>query len=58
MLIRLNDVIKITSLSRSTIYRHIKTGSFPKPVKVGDATIRWRENDVVEWVRSLTYDSK
>ena len=40
-LFTLREVVKMTSLSRNTIYRQIATGRFPVPVKIGRNT-RWR----------------
>jgi prophage regulatory protein len=45
----LNDVLRITSLARTTIYDLIREADFPQQVKIGSAS-RWSENDVVEWM--------
>ena len=34
-ILRIKDVIKITQLSRTSIWRYVKSGSFPKPVALG-----------------------
>lgn len=34
---RLRDVVRITALSRSTVYRRIAEGRFPAPIHLGDA---------------------
>jgi prophage regulatory protein len=46
------DAIVITSLSRPTIYRMIKTGTFPKPVNLGLRRIGWPLNVLEDWVSS------
>src|SRR5258708_6563662 len=38
-----------TSLDITTIYRRMKAGSFPQPVRVGRRRVAWRESDVAEW---------
>lgn len=49
-IIRLKDVIDTTGLSRSTIYKYIAEGSFPKPVSLGDRCVGWVESEVHDWV--------
>ena len=51
-LLRIEEVEEITGLSHSTIYRKVKEGTFPPPVRVGKRAVRWREWEVREWVRS------
>lgn len=34
-LLRMPDVKRLSSLARPTIYRDIRRGTFPKPVKIG-----------------------
>ncbi|MEX5590902.1 AlpA family phage regulatory protein, partial [Pseudomonas urmiensis] len=38
-IIRLKEVIDSTGLARSTIYKHIGEGTFPKPVTLGDRCV-------------------
>lgn len=47
--IRINEVMSLTSLSRPTIYRLMKSGKFPKSVTIGSKTIAWRESDLLAW---------
>jgi len=42
-----------TSLDITTIYRKMKAGTFPQPVRVGKRRVAWRESDVTEWLRNL-----
>ena len=42
-----------TSLDITTIYRKIKAGTFPPPVRVGRRRVAWRESDLVAWQSSL-----
>jgi prophage regulatory protein len=46
------DVISATSLSRSTILRKIKAGTFPTPCKISAHRIAWRSADLNEWFES------
>ena len=49
-LIKLKEVKRITSLSRSTIYQAIMDGRFPKPLKTGSRGVAWLEQEVFDWI--------
>ena len=51
-LLRRRQVEEVTGLSRSSIYRHMQSGDFPRPVRVGPNAVRWRESDVTAWLES------
>ncbi|WP_369973867.1 helix-turn-helix transcriptional regulator [Pelomonas sp. KK5] len=43
------SVLRMTSLGRSTIYRLISEGKFPRPVRIGDRAVAWRQTDLDSW---------
>ncbi len=45
-LIRLPEVLQLYPVSRSSWYLGIKTGKYPKPVKLGERSSAWRESDI------------
>ncbi|WP_227815112.1 helix-turn-helix transcriptional regulator [Nitrogeniibacter aestuarii] len=47
---KLRDVIQVTSLSRSTIYRRMADGSFPNAIRIGTNRIAWRQEDLSAWL--------
>lgn len=49
-IIRLREVIYSTGLARSTIYKYIGDGTFPKSVSLGDRSVGWIETEVQEWI--------
>ncbi|MGF6359832.1 prophage regulatory protein [Pseudomonas frederiksbergensis] len=51
-IIRLKEVIDCTGLGRSTIYKYISEGGFPKSVPLGDRAVGWVESEVMSWVMS------
>jgi len=51
-ILRLPSVIERTGLSRSTVYRKIQARTFPKPLRLSERCIGWRESDVESWLRS------
>ena len=49
-LLRLSEVRTRTGLGRSTIYRKMRDGSFPEPLKIGARAVRWRESEIEAWL--------
>lgn len=50
-LLRLPDVIALTRLSRSTLYRLMDRGAFPRPVSVAGTRIRaWSAEAISAWI--------
>jgi prophage regulatory protein len=48
-IMRLPQVQEATGESRSTIYKRIADGKFPKPVKLGPKSIGFVEEEVAEY---------
>lgn len=51
-ILRLRDVIDKTGLARSTIYKHVDRGAFPKPVPLGGRSVGWVESEIHDWISS------
>ncbi|MBA4500877.1 AlpA family transcriptional regulator [Marinobacterium marinum] len=49
-IIKLAEVIRVTGLSRSSIYRKINEKSFPSPVSLGHKSVGWVEDEVQQWI--------
>jgi prophage regulatory protein len=56
-ILRLNSVLDRTGLSRSTLYRKVQTGSFPRQVKIAARCAGWRESAVNAWLRNPMFYS-
>ncbi len=54
-ILRLKTVLERTGLSRSTMYRKMQNGSFPKNIQISTRCKGWRESAVNEWLRNPTY---
>lgn len=46
----LRSVVLRTGLSKSTLYRLIKQGSFPPPLRLAARAVRWRSEEIDEWL--------
>ena len=49
-LLRRAEVEARCGLSRTTIYRLMRAGAFPAPIRVGQRSVRWPEKEVEEWL--------
>lgn len=56
-ILRLNAVLDRTGLSRSTLYRKVQIGAFPKQVRIATRCTGWRESAVNTWMRNPMFYS-
>lgn len=47
---RMADVMRITALSRATLYRRIAEGKFPPPVHLGGRACGWPPAALQAWI--------
>lgn len=52
-LIRLNEVISKTGLSRSRIYQYIFEQKFPSNVSLGGRSVAWVESEIDLWIKNV-----
>ena len=48
------EVLKIIPLSPATLWRKVKDGSFPAPVKLSERVTAWRVEDIRAWMQSVS----
>lgn len=51
-LIRPKEMRERLNISRSTLYRWVKSKKFPMPIRVNNKTIGWRERDYLNWLNN------
>lgn len=51
-LLRRREVEAKISLSKSSLYRLMREGGFPEPIRVGQRAVRWYASDVDAWLAS------
>lgn len=49
-ILRLPEVTRLTSLSKSSIYRLESIGQFPARVKLSESASGWRAEEVQAWI--------
>jgi prophage regulatory protein len=50
-------LLLIGGMSRAWLYKQIRSGSFPRPLKVGGRAVRFRERDISAWQASRPLSS-
>ena len=51
-ILRLKTVLAQTGLCRSTLYRKVDAGKFPRQIQISDRCVGWRESQVRDWMRN------
>lgn len=49
-LIRLKEVMSLTGLGRSSIYKFMEESRFLKSVSLGDRAVAWIESEIEDWI--------
>lgn len=49
-IIRMKTVLARTGLSRSTIYRKMAEGTFPRQIKISTNGAGWHESEISRWI--------
>lgn len=49
-ILRMRTVLERTGLSRSTLYRKMRDGTFPNQVRISEHCCGWRESAINRWI--------
>jgi len=49
-LLTLKQLRSDLTLSRTTIWRGVRSGAFPRPLQLTPTRIAWRETDILAWL--------
>ena len=44
------DVERLVGMSCSSIYRAMRQGDFPEPLRIGARGVRWRADEIETWI--------
>jgi predicted DNA-binding transcriptional regulator AlpA len=50
--IRQSRLLESLPFSAATLWRNVKNGTFPRPVKLSERVTAWRVRDVAEWTQA------
>ena len=51
-LMRRDEVLHLCGISKSTLDEMVRTGVFPRPVRINQRAVGWRVRDVLDWLAS------
>jgi prophage regulatory protein len=57
-IIRIKAVLALTGLSRTSLYRKIQLGTFPRQIALSQRCVGWRQSAVSEWIRTTCEHSE
>lgn len=57
-LLRLPSVLERIPFSKSELYRRVRIGDFPAPVKLGARAVAWPESQIEQYIAALTKGGK
>jgi prophage regulatory protein len=57
-LLRFPVVMQRTGFARSTVYLHMHQGEFPRPVRIGDTSVAWIEEETEAWIQARIRESR
>ena len=49
-LLRREEVERRCQISRSTIYKLMRVGAFPEPLRIGPRAVRWSQHEIECWI--------
>jgi predicted DNA-binding transcriptional regulator AlpA len=49
-LVRLHDILRFVPVGKSSWWKGVNSGRYPKPVKLGPRTTAWRVEDIRELI--------
>ena len=49
-LLRINRVMELTGLAKSTIWLWVKLGKLPSPIKLSPRVTVWKQSDIDSWI--------
>ena len=52
-LLRINQVLALVPVGKSSWWKGCKEGIYPKPIKLGPRTTVWRAEDITAFIESL-----
>lgn len=52
-LLSIKETCKLTSLSRTSLWKRVKDGEFPKPIALGGVRKAFVKSEIEEWIGAL-----
>ena len=46
------EVERLCGLSTSSLYRAMRRGEFPEPLRISARAVRWRSDEIASWIQT------
>jgi len=56
--LRLPDVLEVIPIGKTSWWNGVKTGRFPKPIKLSPRCTAWRAEDIRELIKNLAQQTQ
>ena len=50
VLLNRSQVLDRIGMKPTQLYKNMKDGLFPRPIRIGKRAVRWRETDLIAWL--------
>lgn len=57
-ILKIAEVALVTGLSRRSIYRFVKQGEFPAPLRLGPGRVGWTEEAIDVWIERCAAETR
>ena len=60
-IMRQREVLAALGISRATLWRRVRAGQFPPPIRLGGAGTRaigWKRSDIEHWIEELRFSAE
>ena len=57
-ILKLKDIVQMVGLSRSTIWKKVSEGTFPKCRKISERSVGWLDTEIHNWIHQRFGESR
>ncbi|MBQ7738092.1 MAG: AlpA family phage regulatory protein [Desulfovibrionaceae bacterium] len=50
---RVADLVRILGISKATVWRWLKSGKLPEPIRLGAKVVVWKKTEIENFIQSL-----
>lgn len=58
VLLKIKQVLELVPVGKTTLYKMIDDGKFPRPIRLSERAVAWRKSDILQWIDNLETTKK
>lgn len=58
VLLKIKQVLELVPVGKTTLYKMIDAGKFPRPIRLSERAVAWRKSDILQWIDNLETTEK